>query len=142
MSEESATPDLVERVCGAFAAVNRRDLDALMSFYVPDALLDTTRTVGVAPRGRAAIRGLLEDWMGAYEELEWVREEPLDLGSGVVFAVVRQKGRPVGTIGYVHQREGWVWVWVDGLIASHTSYPANDIAEARAAAERLAESRG
>jgi ketosteroid isomerase-like protein len=142
MPEESTTPDLVELTRGAFEAVSRRDLDALMHFYAPDALLDTTRTVGVAPRGRAAIRGLLEDWIGAYEELEWVHDEPLDLGSGVVFAVVRQKGRPVGTIGHVQQREGWVWVWVDGLIASHTTYPANDIDEARAAAERLAQERG
>jgi acetylornithine deacetylase/succinyl-diaminopimelate desuccinylase-like protein len=72
-----------------------------------------------------------------------VREEPLDLGSGLVFAVVRQTGRPVGTIGYVRQREGWVWVVVDGLIASHhTTYPEADINAARAAAERLAQERG
>jgi ketosteroid isomerase-like protein len=141
MPEESTTADLVELVRGAFEAVNRRDLDALMRFYSPDALLDTTRTVGVAPRGRVAIRRLVEDWMGAYEKLEWVGEEPLDLGSGVVFAVVRQKGRPVGTSGSVQQREGWIWVWVDGLIASHATYPANDIDEARAAAERLAKER-
>ncbi len=112
------------------------------TFYAPDALPDTTRTVGVAPRGRAANRGLLEDWIGAYEELEWVREELLDPGSGVVFAVVRQKGRPVGPISYARQREGWVWVLVDGLIASHTTYSANDIDESRAAAERLAHERG
>jgi len=61
MPEESTTPDLVELTRGAFEAVNRRDLEALMRFYAPDTLLDTTRTVGVAPRGRAAIRGLLED---------------------------------------------------------------------------------
>jgi hypothetical protein len=42
----------------------------------------------------------------------------------------------------VQQREGWVWVWVDGLITSHTTYPEADIDEARAAAERLAQERG
>jgi hypothetical protein len=31
---------------------------------------------------------------------------------------------------------------VDGLIASHTTYPANDIDESRAAAERLAQELG
>src|SRR3954447_13144378 len=36
------------------------------------------------------------------------------------------------------QREGWVYVWVGGLIARLT---ASDIDEARAAAERLAEER-
>jgi ketosteroid isomerase-like protein len=140
--EESTTPDLVELVHGAFEVVNRRDVDALMRFYAPDALLDTTRTVGVAPQGRAAIRSLLEDWMGAYEELEWVREEPLDLGNGVVFAAVRQTGRPVGTTSHVQQREGWVWVRVEGLIASLTIYPDADMDEARATAERLAHERG
>ena len=68
-------------------------------------------------------------------------EELLDLGNGVVFALVRQAGRPIGATGYVRQREGWVWVWVEGLIASVTAYPEADIDEARAAAERLAEER-
>ena len=45
--------------------------------------------------------------MGAYEELEWLHDEPVELGSGVVFAVVQQKARPVGVTGYVQQREGW-----------------------------------
>ena len=62
-----------------------------------------------------------------------------DLGKGVVFAVVTQNGRPVGSAGHVRQREGWVYVWVGGLIARLTiSY----IDEARAVAERLAEERG
>jgi len=67
-----------------------------------------------------------------------VKEEFVDLGSGVVFSVYCQKGRPVGVTGYVQQREGRVSVWVDGLIASATVYPEADIDEARAAAERLA----
>jgi ketosteroid isomerase-like protein len=141
MPEDSTTPDLVELTHRAFEVVNRRALDALMRLYAPDSLLDTTRTIGVAPQGRAAIRGLVEDWMGAYEESAWVVEELLDLGNGVVFAVVSQKCRPVGVSGSVQQREGWVWIWVDGLMASHTTYPEADIDEARAAAEGLAESR-
>jgi ketosteroid isomerase-like protein len=139
MPEESTTPDLVELVDGAFEAVNRSDLDALMRFYAPDASVDMTRTVGVVLQGRAALRGVVQDWMAAYEEMEWAHDESLNLGNGVVFAVVRQKGRPVGTTGYVRQREGWVWTWVDGLIVSHTIY--QDIDEARAAAERLAQER-
>jgi len=129
-------------VRGAAEAANRRDVDALMAFYAPDALMDGTRTIGGLWRGRAAIRGLVEDWMGAYEEVEWAVEEPVDLGNGVAFAVVSQKGRPVGVAGYVQQREGWVWFWVDDLIASLTFYLEADIDEARTAAERLAEERG
>jgi hypothetical protein len=60
----------------------------------------------------------------------------------VVLTVTRQMARPVGTTGYIQQREGWVWVWVDGLCASVTVYPEAVIDEARAAAERLAEERG
>jgi ketosteroid isomerase-like protein len=140
--EESTTPDLAELVRGAFEAANKRDLDALMAFFAPDALVDMTQTVGVAPRSRTAIRGFVGEWWGAYEEYEIEVEEVLDLGGGVVFAVVPQKARPVGVTGYVRQREGWVWVWVDDLIVSLTVYPEADIDEARATAERLAEERG
>jgi ketosteroid isomerase-like protein len=142
MPEESTTPDLVELARRFFEAGNRRDVDGLMAFCAPDALMDGTRTIIDAWRGRAAIRGLVEDWMGGYAEVEWALEEPVDLGNGVVFARVRQAGRPVGSTGYVRQCEGWVWVWVDDLIASLTFYPEADIDEARAAAERLAEERG
>jgi ketosteroid isomerase-like protein len=142
MSEESTTPDLRELSRRAFEAANRRDVDGLMAFYAPDALVDATRTIGGPWRGRAAIRGFVEDWMAAYEEVEWAVEEPVDLGNGVVFTIVRQAGRPVGTTGFVRQREGWISVWVDDLIASLTYYPEADIDEARAAAERLAEERG
>ena len=104
--------------------------------------MDGTLPVGEQWRGRAAIRGFVEDWMGAYEEVEWVPEELVHLGNGVVFAVLAQKGRPVGAAGYLHQREGRIWVFVDDLIASVTFYPEAQIGEARAAAERLAKERG
>jgi hypothetical protein len=71
MSEESTTPDLVERVRRQFEAANRRDI--------------------------------------------------------------------AGIAGHVRQREGWVYVWVGGLIARLT---ACDIDEARAAAEGLTAERG
>jgi ketosteroid isomerase-like protein len=142
MPDESTTPAPVELARQYAEAANRRDFDALMHLYAPDGLHDGTRTAGVAPRGRAAIRGLIEDWFAAYEELVGVVEDHLDLGRGVLFAVVSQKARPVGISGYVEQREVWVWVWVDGLLASLTTYPHADIDEARAAAERLAEERG
>jgi ketosteroid isomerase-like protein len=141
MPEESTTPDVVELVRGTVHAANRRDADGLMAFYAPDALMDGTRTVGSLWRGRAAIRGLVDDWRDAYDELEWAADEPVDLGNGVAFAVVSQKASPVGVAGYVQQREGWVWVWVDDLIANVTFYPEAHIDEARAAAERIAEER-
>jgi uncharacterized protein (TIGR02246 family) len=141
MSEESTTPDLVELMGRAFEAANRRDLDAVASSFAEDATFDG-RALGDHFDGRAAIRSFLEDWFGAYEELEVgleELEEVRDLGNGVVFAVVVQNGRPAGSAGHLRQREGWVFVWVRGLIARLT---ISEVDEARAAAERLAQERG
>ncbi len=140
MPEESTTPDPVRLTRLAFEAVNRRDIDAVMSFFAPDAVLDG-RAAGGLYEGRAAIRGFLDDWFGSFAELRMeVEEFVVVFDEGVVLAVVSQEGRPVGADGQVHQREGWAICWsADGLLVRLTTHP--DIDEARAAAERLAESR-
>ena len=138
MPEESTTPDLVELMGRAFEAANCRDLDAVASSFAEDATFDG-RALGDHFEGRAAIRSFLEDWFDAYEELDFELEEVSDLGNGVVFAVVIQNGRPVGGAGHLRQREGWVFLWVRGLIARLTT---SEIDEARAAAARLAAERG
>ena len=137
MSEESAIPDSVERVRRQFEAGNRRDIDAVVSRFAVDAVLEG-RALGDIFEGRAAIRAFVEGWFGMYQELEFKLEEVHDLGNGVVLAVVLQQARPAGSAGRVQQREGWVYVWVGGLIARLT---VSDIDEARAAAGRLAEER-
>jgi uncharacterized protein (TIGR02246 family) len=137
MSEESTTADLVELVGRAFEAANRRDLDAVARSFAEDATFDG-RALGDRFDGRAAIRSFVEEWFGTYEELEFGLEEVRDLGNGVVFAVVAQNGRPAGSGGRLRQREGWVFVWVRGLIARLT---ISEVDDGRAAAERLAESR-
>ena len=139
MSEKAATPDLVERSRLAFTAASRRDLDTLMTFYASDAVLDLSDLGLGTFEGHPAIRGFLEDWHANYEELEIAPEEILDLGNGVIFSVIAQKGRPVGSSGDVQQRQAIVLVWVAGLFVRITHY--GDIDEARAAAERLAEER-
>ena len=137
MSEESTTPDLVELVRRQSEAANRRDIDAVMSSFAVDAVFEG-RALGDVFEGQAAIRAFIEGWFGMYEELEYKLEEVHDLGNGVVFAVVFQGARPAGIAGHVQQREGWVYVWVGGLIARVT---VSEIDEARAAAERLAQER-
>jgi ketosteroid isomerase-like protein len=138
MPEESMTPDAVELTRLAFEAANRRDLDAVISFFASDAAFEGQ--VGNL-RGRAEIRSFLEEWFGAYEELELVLEDVRNLGSGVVFAVVVQEGALAGSAdhGHLRLREGWVFLWERGLIARRSSH--EDIDEARAAAERLAQER-
>ncbi len=138
MSQESTTPDLVELMGRALEAVNRLDLDAVASSFAEDAIFDG-RALGDHFEGRAAIRSFVEEWFGAYEELAYRFEEVRDLGNEVVFAVVVQKGRLVGSAGHLQQREGWVFVWVRGLIARLAIF---EVDEARAAAERLAEDGG
>ena len=100
----------MELVRGAFEAANRRDVDALMAFYAPDGLVDTTRTVGVAPRGRAAVvpemRGVFRgkeavrrwwrEWLGAWETVEF-EYELLDAGNRVVALIdQRMRRRSIG----------------------------------------------
>ena len=136
MSEESTTPDPVELVRKQVEALNRRDLDGVMSSVAEDGVLDGRADL---LEGRAAIRGFLDDWFGAYEELDYELEEVSHLGGGVVFAVVIQDGRLVGSAGRIRQREGWVYLCVGGSIARLTT---SDVDEARAAAERLAAGTG
>ena len=138
MPEECTTPDPVELTRLAFEAVNQRDIDAVVSFFAPDAVLDG-RAVGGLYEGRAAIRGFLDDWFGSFAELRMEVEEFTVLDDRVVLAVVSQYGRPVSVDGQVHQREGWAICWsAHGLLVRLTTH--TDIDEARAAAERLAES--
>jgi ketosteroid isomerase-like protein len=138
MTEESPTPDLVELVRKQVEALDRGDLDGVMSSVTEDGVLDG-RLAGGFFEGRAAIRGFLEDWFDVYEELGFEVEEVSHLGGGVVFAVVIQDGRLVGGGGHVRQREGWVYLCEEGSIARLTT---SDVDEARAAAERLAQERG
>ena len=135
MSEESITPDLVELVRKQVEALERGDLDGVMSSVTDDAVLDGRVDL---VEGRAAIRGFLEDWFSTYEELNFELEEIRHLGGGVVFAVVIQDGRLVSG-GHLRPREGWVYLCVEGSIARLTT---SDVDEARVAAERLARERG
>jgi ketosteroid isomerase-like protein len=140
MTEEPTTPDLEEIARKFIEAVKRRDIDAGLSNFRPDAVWDDSAIGLGTHEGRAAMREHVEVWMGSYEDFEIVIDELCDLGNGVVFAVNLQKGRPVGSIGFVQLRYADITIWAEGLIEHYTTY--TDIDEARAAAERLAQERG
>ena len=141
MPEESTTPDLVELTRRIWVAVNRQDWDAVLSSFVaPDAFWDMSPMGLGTFEGPTALRGLWEDWQGSYEELVSEVEQVLDLGGGVVFAVIRMQGRMTGSTSSAQAQAGWVYQWVDGMVVRVTTY--TDIDEARADAERLVESRG
>jgi ketosteroid isomerase-like protein len=141
MAEESPTPDPVELGRRNNEAFNRRDFDAALAMYTPDAVWDLSPTGAGVFEGRKAIRGLWEDWFGAYEDWEQVIEEFHDLGNGVALAVLLQRGRPAGSSGFVELRYASVAIIRgDGLTERNMVY--TDIDEGRAAAERLAREPG
>jgi ketosteroid isomerase-like protein len=139
MSEDSSRLDLVELVRRSFAPINGRDFDATMSFYAADAVWDMSLIGLGIYEGADAIRGFFEDWVAAYEDFEIEPEEVCDIGNGVVLAVVRQRARPVGSSAHVELRYASVSAWASGANVRTKNYA--DVDEARAAAERLAESR-
>jgi ketosteroid isomerase-like protein len=139
MSQESTSPDSFKSMRRTMVALSRGDFDAQMSFYAADAVLDmSARGLGIF-EGRAAIRGFWEDYYRSFNDLSFELQEALDLGNGVIFAVVRQGARPARSGARVQMREAWVSVWEGDVFIRGSSY--DDIDDARAVAERLAEGR-
>ena len=138
MSAESTTPDLVELTRRSIGAAE--DIEAALSFYAPHAVWDASPWGMGVFEGQTAVRGFFEDWRSSYSGIERTAEEIRDLGNDVTFAVILQRARVGGSSGSVQLRYAAVAQWTDGLMVRNTTY--TDIDEARAAAERLAESRG
>jgi len=139
MSQEAATPDLVELTRNVYDAANSGNFDAMTGFFAADAVWVSDEGVGTF-EGLAAIRHFVEDWQGSYDQYEAEVEEILDLGTGVTFAISVQTGRLAGSSRHIRIRFAAVYTWAQGSIVRITSF--NDIDKARAAAERLAEERG
>jgi limonene-1,2-epoxide hydrolase len=140
MSEDSATPDPVGLVRAAFAAASQRDHDTLMTFYAPNAVMDLSDLGLGTYEGVDAIRAFVQDFVFTYEAYEFTADEILRLGESVVLTVNTQMGRLPGSGEFVRLRDAYVFLVEDGLVVRWTAY--RDIDAARAAAERLAESRG
>jgi ketosteroid isomerase-like protein len=138
-SGESATEDVLEKTRRIWAAVNRQDWTAVLSFYAPDACLDMS-AVGLGTfEGHAALRSEWEEAFGFFEEHTWATEEILDLGHGIVFVALAMQGRLAGgTTGSVQASSAWTYEWADGKIARVT---IDQVEEGRTFAERLAEER-
>ncbi len=140
MPEESTTPDLVELARRMIEADSFDEWAILAEqLYAPNAVWDQGGMLG-SVEGFAAIRAFVEDYWLMWEDHHHYAEEVLDLGHGVVYSVVREHGRMKGSDAYVESRNAWVILWVERRVVRATRY--KDIDEARAAAERLAESRG
>jgi len=137
MSEESTTPELVERVQVIFEAADRGDFDTILAFYAPDAVW-VGRLFGV--EGVDAIRQLWAEYYETFQEFRVSLEEVRDFGSGVVLAANHHRGRVFGSGALIDQRATFVYEFAGGLVARVTEYDHPH--EARITAERLAEERG
>jgi ketosteroid isomerase-like protein len=136
---EHTAPDLEEALGRSMEAFNRRDFDAAMTLYTPDAVWDMSHAGMGEHERREGIRALLEEWRNPYEEFEQVLEEFRNLGSGVTLTATLQRARLIGSSAYIEVRYWAVLVWVDGLVQRFAPYTTAD--EARANAERLAQER-
>jgi ketosteroid isomerase-like protein len=139
MRGESTASDLVAMVRAAIDAANRGDYDALAGFLAPDVVWRSLDGLGTF-EGVSAVRGFLEEFGGAYESFDTQAEEILDLGCGVVFAVIRHTARLGSGVGRVDERFAWVLAVEDGAVVR--ALGAQDIEQARTAGERLAEEHG
>ena len=136
MEDRAAGSELVERLRESMEATNRRDFDGAMEAFAPDACFDVSAAGLGRFDGVEAIRGYLEDWVGAYEWQRFSHWEGRDLGNGVVFAEVAFDARPRGSAADVQERWAFTVVWRAGSIT--TVIARSDIDSARADAERLA----
>jgi ketosteroid isomerase-like protein len=128
-SAEPTIPDPVELTERLVEAFDRGDVDAIAGLGAEDAVLEAT-AFGLRFEGVEAVRSFVEEWFGSFVDLAFELLEVRDLASGVVFAVIRQSGSPVGALGSIEQSEGWAIAWENGLITQAASYI--DIDQARA----------
>ncbi len=117
MPEEPITRDLTELNRAFVVAARSQDVDALMRLFAADAVWDASAVGTGTFVGSAAIREMIEDWLGAYDAFEVEMEEFRDLGNGVTFGMFLQKGRLVGSEGVVQSREAHVSLVERGMIA-------------------------
>jgi ketosteroid isomerase-like protein len=129
-----------------FDAMDRDwDIDALMGFYTPDVVWDSSETGLGTYEGVAAVREFIQSWWLTWEEHhhkieEILDSEILDLGFGVTFVARWGEGRPLGSTASVQARAGHVAEWKQRMVTWIKSYLDPD--GARAASERLAQERG
>ena len=139
MTEEPRTLDPVELTRSVYAHLNSRDLDAVVGLMGPDSVWDASEWDLGVHTGAEAIGLFFEGWFGDLAEYGVRVQEIQGLGNGVVY-VVHVAHRAATDRGYLELEAAPVYEWADGTLVRMTLY--SDVDAARAAAERLAETRG
>lgn len=126
-----STPN-VELVHQAFDALNRRDLDWLISHCDPDVEMHMRGVAGepVLYVGAAGMREYFRDIGEIWESVEFVLEDVRDLGDSVL-VIFRQRFRGRGSGVDVEGRSACTFRLRDGALTELRSY--RDVAEGLAA---------
>ena len=120
MTDEPTTPELEGQYRGTLDAVNRRDLEAAFAVFAAHGVWDL-RAPGLGLyEGREAIRGLYEDWVGTFEDIQLEIEEFRDLGNGVTYGVPYGRGEHSGVALATPATS--VAQWRDGVLTHSTVY--------------------
>ena len=137
--EESTTPDSVEHRRRSVEASTHGEVDSALVYYAPDAVWSLGPGLEQF-EGKAAIRRFWTEGGSTFDDYSVEMEDALDLGSGVVLATFRNRGRPIARGFDMQEPFTLVVEWTHGLITWVSGY--HDPDEACAAAERLARERG
>ena len=107
----------LEVVRSFIEAWSRNDLDEIMSFFAPDCVY---HNIPVQPvQGTAAIRAVLQGFMGMASEVDWVVHHLAETPDGVVLTersdrfLVRGKWIELPVMGAFAVRDGRIAEWRD-----------------------------
>jgi uncharacterized protein (TIGR02246 family) len=94
MAEEPATPDLAELARSVNAAWNRRDADAVLSFFSSDVVYRPipTFTDSLERRGRDAFRSFMQEFQAAWADDFLQTPETIRVYGDVLIALSRFTG--------------------------------------------------
>jgi ketosteroid isomerase-like protein len=130
MSEANA--EIVRRSTDAY---NRRDVDAMLETWAPDAVLDWSNSRGVEAgvyRGHGEIRAFLQQFLASWGEARIAIDEPVEIGDDLLITenVAYLRGRDGIE---VQARSTWLHEFRDGVQTSLSLYQTKQ--EALEAAE-------
>ncbi|HTY95530.1 MAG TPA: nuclear transport factor 2 family protein [Solirubrobacteraceae bacterium] len=137
MPGDATAPDTVELARELLETGHRGEWDRAMEFFSPRAVWVAIDAIE-AFEG-PAMRDFWIEWYSAYEDVHIEIVDLVDLGGGLVMAVIHQSGRFGDAPTRITQDATLLYEWSSGLVDRVTSYARPD--EARAAAERLLEER-
>ena len=114
----------VQLVRGVFEAINRRDVQAVLDAFHPDADMSTLTSElvqGKAYRGHTGIREYFSSFADVWEELQLDPDEIRDLGDRIlVIGRWTSRGRESGA--EVESPAAWIFVVRDGRIDLSRAY--------------------